>query len=249
MGIAKFHQAGLLALAIAIAAQTLAGCAATRGRYWDKPEESGFLGDYSQLKKDPEFPAALVYVRPGVDWSRYDSVMLESAGLWVSEETKNLDPEQQKMLTDVLYTKMSDALGKVFALTTEPGPNTLVVRVALTQAKGSKVALRVVTTVIPQLRAAGALIGLAGDTAVTVGSATLEMEVRDLVTHRRLAAAVDDRAGTKVLFAKRAYETWGDVEAACDRWSSRIAWQLARHGVQRLPGVPMPEEPSESRSF
>jgi hypothetical protein len=64
-----------------------------------------------------------------------------------------------------------------------------------------------------------------------------------------LAAAVDDRAGTKVLFAKRAYQTWGDVDAACQYWSKRVAWQLARQGVQRRAGVAMPDEPSESRSF
>jgi hypothetical protein len=122
-------------------------------------------------------------------------------------------------------------------------------RVALTQAQGAKVGLRTITTVVPQLRMAGGVVGLAADTATTVGSATVEMEVLDPVTNQRLAAAVDDRAGTKVLFAKRSYQTWGDVGAACDYWSNRIAWQLARHGVQRRPGVAMPEEPSESRSF
>jgi len=39
------------------------------------------------------------------------------------------------------------------------------------------------------------------------------------------------------------------VEAACSYWSDRIAWQLARHGVQRKPGVGMPEEPKESRTI
>jgi hypothetical protein len=102
---------------------------------------------------------------------------------------------------------------------------------------------------VPQLRVAGSLVGLAGDTAATVGSATVEMEILDPVTNQRLAAAVDDRAGTKVMFAKRAYQTWGDVAAACEYWSKRIAWQLARQGVQRKPGVAMPEEPSQSRSI
>ena len=90
---------------------------------------------------------------------------------------------------------------------------------------------------------------LAGDTATMVGSATVEMEVLNSVTNERLAAAVDDRAGTKVLFAKRAYTTWGDVQAACSYWAGRISWQLARHGVQRKPGVGMPEEPKESRTI
>jgi uncharacterized protein DUF3313 len=236
------------AVAVLVACQLVTGCAATRGRRGE-PEQSGFLRDYSQLKENPDYPAALVYIAPGVQWSRYNAIHLESAGLWVSEATKGISPEDQQHLTDTLYKKMYDDLSKVFTLTDQPGPNTLRLRVALTQAQGAKVAVRVVTTVIPQLRMAGGVVGLAGDTATTVGSATVEMEILDSVTNQRLAAGVDNRAGTKVLFAKRSYQTWGDVEAACDRWSSRVAWQLARVGVQRKPGAAMPEEPSESRSF
>lgn len=190
-----------------------------------------------------------MYVKPGVQWSRYDSVQLDSAGLWLNENTQSLSAEDQQHLTDTLYGTLYRNLGAVFTVARQPGPNTLRLRVALTQAQGAKVAARVVTTVVPQLRMAGAIVGLGGDTATTVGSATVEMEILDSVTNERLAAGVDNRAGTKVLFVKRAYQTWGDVEAACDRWSSRIAWQLARAGVQRKPGVAMPEEPSENRTF
>jgi hypothetical protein len=87
------------------------------------------------------------------------------------------------------------------------------------------------------------VVGLSADVAATVGSATVEMELRDSITDERLAAAVDSRAGNKALFTKRTFEKWGDVEAADRFWSQRIAWQLARHGVQRKPGAPMPEEP------
>jgi hypothetical protein len=225
----------------------VAGCAATRGRR-GTPEESGFLGDYSQLQKNADYPASLVYVRPGVQWSRYNSIQLESVGLWGSDTT-SISAADRQMLTDMLYKSLYDDLSKYFTVTNQPGPKTLVLRAALTQAQGAKVALRTISTVVPQLRLVGGLVGIAGDTATTVGSATVEMEVLDPVTHQRLAAGVDDRAGTKVLFAKRAYQTWGDVQAACNYWSSRIAWQLARQGVQRKPGVAMPEEPSQSRSF
>jgi len=238
-----------LALVVLVAAPLVfPGCTATRGRR-GAPEESGFLRNYSQLQENPEYPAARVYVRPGVQWSRYNSVQLDSVGLWADESTADISPEDRQMLTDTLYQSLYTDLSKYFTVTNQAGPNTLRLRVALTQVKGAKPVLRTVTTVIPQLRLAGSLIGLAGDTATMVGSATVEMEVLDSVTNERLAAAVDDRAGTKVLFAKRAYTTWGDVQAACSYWSGRISWQLARHGVQRKPGVGMPEEPKESRTI
>jgi len=224
------------------------GCAATRSRRGE-PENAGFLQDYSQLMPNPDYPAAAVYIRPGVQWSSYNAVQLDSVGLWVGEDTKNLSPEDQQMLTDTLYKTLYDELSKYFVMVKQPGPNTLRIRAALTQAQGAKVGLRVITTIVPQLRMAGALVGLAGDTATTVGSATVEMEVLDSVTNQRLAAAVDARAGTKVLFAKRAYSTWGDVQTACQYWSGRITWQLARVGVQRKPGAAMPEEPSQERSI
>ncbi|HVN86809.1 MAG TPA: DUF3313 domain-containing protein [Candidatus Binatia bacterium] len=225
-----------------------AGCTATRGRR-GTPEESGFLRDYSQLQKNPDYPASLTYIKPGADWSRYSAIQLDSVGLWGGDSIQKLSAEDRQMLTDTLYKSLYDELSKYFNVTTQAGPNTLRLRAALTQAEGANVAIRTVTTVIPQMRVVGTVVGLGADTATTVGSATVEVEVLDPVTNERLAAAVDSRAGTKVLFASRAYSTWGDVKAACDYWSKRISWQFARAGVQRKPGVAMPEEPSESRTI
>jgi len=242
------RKVGLSILAAAVIAASLTGCAATRERR-GTPETTGFLGDYSQLQENPEFPASLVYVRPGVTWSSYSSIELDSVGLWLSQETSGLSADDRQMLTDVLYTKLDTELRKYFMLVDHPGADSIRVRVALTQASGANVVARTVTTVIPQLRLLGGLIGLAGDTAATVGSARVEMEVLDSVTNERLAAAVDERAGTKVLFAKRAYTTWGDVDAACEYWAKRLTWQLAKRGVQLKPGATMPEEPTQSRSI
>ncbi len=238
-----------LVLTVLIAAPLLvSACAATRGRR-GTPEESGFLGDYSQLQAVDGYPAARLYIKPGVQWANYDSVQLDSVGLYADASTAKLSPADQQMLTDTLYKSLYDDLSKYFTVVNQAGPNTLRLRVALAQVSGAMPVLRTVTTVVPQLRVLGAVVGLAGDTATMVGSATVEVEVLDSATNQRLAAAVDDRAGTKVLFATRAYTTWGDVQAACSYWSSRISWQLARHGVQRKAGVGMPEEPKESRSI
>lgn len=224
------------------------GCAATRARR-STPEVSGFLLDYSKLSKNPEYEAALVYVKPGVQWTLYDSIEIDSVGLWGDENTAKLSAEDRQRLTDVLFTVLSEELGKYFHLVEEPGPNSLRLRVAVTQARGANVPLRTLTTVIPQLRLGSSAVGLGTDTAATVGSATVEMELLDGVTDERLAASVDRRAGSKVLFAKRAYRTWGDVEAAARYWSRHLAWLLARGGVQRKPGTVMPEKPKEGRTF
>ena len=237
----------ILVTAVVLAVLT-SGCTATRARS-GAPDQVGFLGDYKGLEKNPSYPAALVYVKPNVQWGKYSAIQLQSAGLYVSEKTKSLSPEDQERLVGMLYNTMMQELDKYFTLVKTPAPNALKVRVALTQAQGAQVALRTVTTVVPQLRMASTVGGLTSDTAATVGSATTEMEAQDSVTGERVAAAVDSRAGTKALFAGRSYEQWGDVQAAIDYWSKRAAWQLSRQGVQLKPGATPPAEPQEPRSF
>jgi hypothetical protein len=238
---------GRLLAAVAVVI-LLTGCAATRGRRGE-PTGSGFLGDYSGLHKDPAYPAALIYIKPGVQWARYSAIQLESAGLYLSDASTKVSPEDQELLAGMLYKTLHDELDKSFVLASGPGAQTIRVRAALTQVQGAKVTARVVTTVIPQLRMASTVGGLATDTAGTVGSATAEMEVLDSATGERLGAGVDERAGTKALFAGRAYTKWGDVQAAVNYWAKRMVWQLARQGVQRKPGVAMPTEPEPERSF
>jgi hypothetical protein len=226
----------------------ISGCTATRARR-GAPAEAGFLGDYSSLQNNPDYPAALVYVKPNVEWKKYSAIQLESAGVYVTEKTKALTPEDQQLLAGMLYNTMAQELQKHFTLTNSPSPNTLKLRMALTEGQGAQVALRTVTTVIPQLRLTSSAAGLASDTAATVGTATVEMDARDSVSGERLAAAVDARAGTKALLAGRSYEKWGDVQAAIDYWAKRATWQLSRQGVQLKPGATAPEEPKEPRSF
>jgi len=233
---------GLVATVVAI------GCTATR-EMRREPTMSGFLGDYSQLAKNPDYAAKLVYIRPGVQWSRYKAIQLASAGLYLNPETTGMSEEDKDRLAGMLYTTMSDDLDKYFTQVKTPGPGTIRLRVALTQAQGAMVVARTVTTVIPQLRLVSTIVGLSADVAKTVGTATVEMEAVDSVTNERLAAAVDERAGTKALFAKRSYQEWGDVQAAINYWSGRVTWQAARLGVQLRPGATMPEEPKEPRSL
>jgi hypothetical protein len=56
--------------------------------------------------------------------------------------------------------------------------------------------------------------------------------VVDAVTGRRLAAAVDSRAGTKNPFTRRTFSTWADVDATFDWWSQRLSDFFLRVGVR-----------------
>jgi len=102
---------------------------------------------------------------------------------------------------------------------------------ALTEAKGARVALNTVTTVVPQLRAASTIAGLGTDTAALVGAASMEAEATDAITNARLAAVVDSRAGTKGI--TRMLSKWADVSAICDHWGERARDFFVAQGVQQ----------------
>lgn len=228
---------GLLALAFAVV-----GCAASRGRRGDVPE-SGFLRDYSQLEHSEDWPARVVYFNPNAQWSRYDSIEIDSVTLWADKATDKLSSEDRQMLTDTLYKALHEELSKYFEIVDTPGPNTIRVRAALTQGKGAKTVMRSLTSIHPGTLLIGAAVGLSLDTANSVGTATVEFEVLDAATNDRLAAMVDQRAGTKVFFLiapKRTFTKWGDVKAINSYWAERAVIVLLKKGVPAKEGAPEP---------
>ena len=194
-------------------------------------EHAGFLRNYSQLKPQEGYQAKEVYVNPKAAWSRYNAIYIDSVTLWVKDPSKAPSKEDEQMLTDMLYKALAEKVGEKFKLADRPGPGVIRVRAALTEAKGAKVALNAVTTVIPQLRVVSTLGGVAADTALLVGAASVEAELVDSITNERLAAAIDAVAGTKGLL--RAFSKWADVQNACDNWAERMRDFLVKQGVRQ----------------
>ena len=225
----------VLAVTGVLVSIALVGCPATRGRRAE-PAESCFLGDYSKLESRDYYEERKVYIAPDTKWSRFDAVHISSVTLWGNEQTAKLKPKDQEKLTQVLYEALHEKIGEKFELVDRPGENDLYLRAALTQAGGAKVPLRAITSIHPGTVMLGALGALTTDVAALVGTATVEIDLRDAVTRRRLAAAVDERAGTKVFFLVspgRTFTTWGDVKAAADFWAERVQEFLVRQGVQQ----------------
>jgi hypothetical protein len=207
----------------------------TRGRHFEEAEHAGFLRDYSQLGPREGFDAQEVYVRPNTAWKDYSAIQIESVSLWIRDQSEKPSAEDQKKITDMLYKSLHEKLGEKFKIVNEPGPGVIQLRAAFTEAKGARVALNTVTTVIPQARAVSTILGLGTDTAALVGSASMEAEATDAITNDRLAAVVDSRAGTKGI--TRMLTKWGDVQAICDHWGERARDFFVNQGVQQRPGA------------
>lgn len=206
------------------------GCAPLRQRR-EAVEPSGFLGDYSQLQKNENYPAYLIYVNPAANWSKYNAVIIDSVSFWGTSE--KLSPEDREKIAGMMYNALYDTLNKNFTIVNAPGPNVLRLRGAITEAQGSKVAMNVVTSVVPQLKVVTTVGGMAADTATLVGEASAEMEAIDSVTMQRLAAGVDRQTGTKALIRGHKFDKWGDVQDACNYWAERVNKFLVENGVRQ----------------
>jgi hypothetical protein len=221
----------LLICAIALAS-LLPACAATR-QPRGEVKTSGFLRDYSILEEGGEGQARLRYVDTSADFKRYQAVIVDSVALWSGPDLARLAPEEKRALVDHAYQALVTALGKSFRIAKEPGPDTLRVRAAITEATSSAVAADTVATVIPQVRMLGTLAGLSANSALTVGSASGELEITDSQTNRVLAAGVDRRVGQRSIHGL--FDAWDDVEQAWNVWAEQVRARLVEAGAGHAP--------------
>lgn len=215
---------GLLAFLATLAVIGLVGCAATRQA--SSVEPSGFLGDYSKLEPGGGDQALLVYLDRGADWAKYDSIVLEPVAVWGSKDVETtVSRDDRHRLASVLYGQLVSALRDDYRLVNVAGPRTLRLRVAITEASPSAVLLDAATTVFPQARAASTAAEVATGTSRFTGEASVEGEILDSATDRRLAAAVGRRYGTK--HARGALDSWSDLDEAARFWATRLKLRLA----------------------
>jgi hypothetical protein len=214
----------VVAIALVVAAVMVAACATTR-KSRGTGVASGFLGDYSNLRKGEKDEPQLIFIHPGVDWSHYDAIHIESVTLWQDKRTDAVPEEEQQLLADFLFHALHEQLSKDYKMVDEPGPNVLQLRAAITEAKGSKVVMNTVTSVVPALRMLTTIVGMSAGTSALVGKAGIEGEITDSLSGERLMAALDQRQGTKAV--RGGVKTWSDVKLAFEFWAERLRKRLA----------------------
>ena len=213
------RRSRLLAVALLFAV----ACTTRAPRRAPAPDHSGFLDDYSLLGPGREGGFALVYRNPKVDWAKYDEVLLEPVTLWRSGR-KALDPVPEgdllRLIAD-LETVVQRRLDTTFRMTEEPGPRTLRIRLAITEARETDPILDV-------LRGHGRDDVTKGtgplheETRLFIEHAEIEGEIRDGATNELLAAGVDRRhAGSPPI------ATWADLDRGLEQWAKRVFAPLA----------------------
>ena len=205
----------------------LVGCATTR-QVRDQ-ERSGFLGDYSMLRQGVGLEANYIYIDKSVNWAKYTKIWIKPIELWKSDDPQaplgKLDKASQLLLVEEFYAAMYEALTNNFQIVNHGGPDVLVIHAALTDGRPSRPVLDVVTSVYLPLKLVSYGKRLITGTDIGVGLAMVEAEFLDGESGRRVAAAMDARAGTKALRSKLR-STWNDVKLAFDWWAKRTDKRL-----------------------
>jgi hypothetical protein len=221
--ISRLCFVGTLLLSVAL----LYGCASTYQKRSVKG--SGFLKDYSQLKDLGGDTAMLSTINPNAKFSTYTKIMLDPIRAYASSKDSSMakmEKEKQQMLLNYFDAALRENLKKDYTLVSQPGPDVMRIRVALTEASGSMVLLDTVSSVIPWGIAISAVKAIITGKHLSVGEVGAECEGLDSMTGTQLFAAVDARVGRKYTLKLDKFSKWHTAKDACDFWAEQLHERL-----------------------
>jgi hypothetical protein len=214
----------------------LAACSAQTTRQAPQALPSGFLGDYSRLQPGGPGRALLVYRAPDATLVGYDKVILDPVTVWRAPGTDTtISRAQLQRLADLLYGNFLTRLKTYYVIVQQPGPKTLRIRAALTEASPSSTTMDVMSQIGPIAGAVGEVKEIETGTPAWVGAASAELQVLDAETGKELFAAVDRRVGEKTLTGSS--DPWGDVNDTFRIWADGM---IARMQAEGGPTRPLP---------
>ena len=125
--------------------------------------------------------------------------MLDRIRVWYKDDAdyKGIDPTELKALTDYFQNALVKALGPTYPVVTQPGPDVLRMRVAITDLIPTKPEMSVVTLVVPYATVADVAAGGGTGSTPYLGQTAIEAEFLDSRSNEVLAAYVDRQVGKK----------------------------------------------------
>lgn len=189
------------------------------------PQPEGFLdGYYKDLQPGPKGGAKMRWLKPGVDFARYNKIMLDSVIFYFAKDSENkgINAHAMKELADTCDQQIVNVLKGSYPIVAEPAPDVLRLRFAITDLKQNRPVLSAVTSVVPiglgiSILKKGATGSWSGS-----GATSAEFMALDSMTNDVVAVAQDERsAGFTERFSK-----WGSAEEAFKYWGERIKLYL-----------------------
>ena len=194
---------------------------------------SGFLGDYANyLRPGSKGEAKMHWLKPGVNFGKYNKLMLESVTFFFAEDSpyKGVDPVAMKELADLFNEEIINALEGMYPIVAEPGPDVVRLRIAITNLEQGRPVVSAVTAVT--FSGPGRLnVVKKGVTGSWVGSGATSAEFMaiDSMTDEVIGVARGDRSAK---LADRS-DKWESAQDAFKYWAERIKSTLDKiHGVR-----------------
>jgi len=168
----------------------------------------------------PEGGAKLRWIKPGTDFKKYNKFMVDSVIFYLSKESENqgIDPEVMKEMSDSFNKELVAAFKDKYPIVSEPGPDVMRIRIAITNVKQSRPGISAITSIVPvgivvSTVKRGATGGWSGS-----GETTAEFMALDSITNDVLVMGVDQQ---QAAFASR-FSKYGSANDAFKFWSERI---------------------------
>src|SRR5262245_26710566 len=230
-GFRLYVIAGTLVAALLGASQVVAA---------EKPQFSGFLGDYSKLQSKPGTGMIYnyTYVKPNTDFAAYNKFLVDAITIFPNSAAKfkGINTNDAALLGKTYHDAMVKALTAAgYQVVEEPGPGVVRIRAAFTDLVPVDPVLNTATTIIPQARLLSGVFDLATGSNLFVGQVGIEAVFLDAQSNEVLAEDVAKEAGKKYIpFTDRKFDptsTWGQVEQRIDYWAQ---WVVKR--IQALQG-------------
>jgi len=192
-------------------------------------QSSGFLGDYSQLQPAPDREGVLLYLDRSANLRPYTKLMFDPVQVIVAPNADyQMPPEEPTRMADALLRSFRRALEPAYQIVSQPGPDVLRVRAAITGIKPAKPPTQAMDF-LPFKAIYNVGVEAAG-TAPRVAEMAAEMEVLD-PSGKRVAAATATRKGETSL-QQGGQITWSDLQSINDYWAKDF-----RHRLDELRGV------------
>ena len=142
---------------------------------------------------------------------------------------RGIDPEQLEKLTRTFTDAISDELTKSgqYEIVTEPGPGVMELRAAITNlaptGKAKNAAVKGAATAASVAVAPGASLLVP---RFSVGKVSIEGEVVDSVSGEVVGAFMTSKSGRRFFSGLKAYQSWGDINAAFRSWAKDFRKEL-----------------------
>lgn len=208
---------------------SLGACANTQV---DPGQYSGYLKDYSQLKpaRSATGTPVMRWINPEAKPTQYTQIYIEPSKLYPKPQpTAVVSAATLQSISSYYDAALKRELGKDFQLAQGPGPNTIVVRPAITAVSTRTEGLKAYE-VIPIALVVAAVNTAAGGRDQNVEIAT-EAEFVDGASNKVLAQVVRKGAG-KPLETNRTQLALDDVKAVLDGWAvdMRLSYERFKLG-------------------